>query len=292
MSQIVGIHSMQGLGDNIYQRAFVKEIAKNFQTVYINTPWVQLYSDIPNILFVERNTPLRTQRKNISKIPKERWATNIPQCPMIHIAYTQTEGILNGMSRSSGIPIPSEFDIPERYSKEQPIIEGEYIVVRPVTIRKESNFISRNPDPKYLTEAVINIKHHRPGIKVVSVADVFPPMEEYVGNPPPCDIRYDNGELNFDQLMNVCVHAKGIIGSVGWIVALSEAIDVPTCCILGGYGGCNSPDKISPPQAKIHYIPPDNFCMCTNMQHTRCDKNINNFRKHFDSWLYNNNIIK
>ena len=54
------IEGMLGLGDNIYQRAFVKQLPAG---TYIRTAWPELYEDLP-VLPVRSFTTLRTQRKN------------------------------------------------------------------------------------------------------------------------------------------------------------------------------------------------------------------------------------
>ena len=43
------VRGMKGLGDNIYQRAFVKRLPG---PVYLETPWPELYEDLPGVKFV------------------------------------------------------------------------------------------------------------------------------------------------------------------------------------------------------------------------------------------------
>lgn len=58
----VCIRGMYGLGDSIYQRAFVRQ----FPGAFLRTPRPELYSDL-DVNFVRSNTALRTQRKTKSK---------------------------------------------------------------------------------------------------------------------------------------------------------------------------------------------------------------------------------
>src|SRR5690606_19795924 len=51
---------MLGMGDSIYQRAFVKKLPPGS---YIKTAWPEIYEDLP-VLPVRSFTALRTQRKN------------------------------------------------------------------------------------------------------------------------------------------------------------------------------------------------------------------------------------
>lgn len=64
------IRGMYGLGDSIYQRAFVRQ----FPGAYIRTPWPELYADL-DVKFVKSNTLLRTQRKNEDRT----WLRYVPE---------------------------------------------------------------------------------------------------------------------------------------------------------------------------------------------------------------------
>ena len=55
---------MHGLGDNIYQRAHVRQAVANGSEIYLTTPWPQLYADLPGVRCVRPNSHLRTQAKN------------------------------------------------------------------------------------------------------------------------------------------------------------------------------------------------------------------------------------
>lgn len=55
----VMLEGMNGLGDNIYQRPFLRY----FPGSYIKTPWPEVYSDM-DVFCVRSNTSLRTQHKN------------------------------------------------------------------------------------------------------------------------------------------------------------------------------------------------------------------------------------
>ncbi|MBS0244527.1 MAG: hypothetical protein JSS20_20335, partial [Proteobacteria bacterium] len=57
------IRGMNGLGDNLHQRPFVRAAAAR-EPVYLSTPWPQLVADLPNVKPVRSGTTLRTQQKN------------------------------------------------------------------------------------------------------------------------------------------------------------------------------------------------------------------------------------
>ena len=54
------IDGMLGMGDTIYQRAFVKQLPAG---TFIKTAWPEFYEDLP-VKAVRSDTALRTQRKN------------------------------------------------------------------------------------------------------------------------------------------------------------------------------------------------------------------------------------
>src|SRR5665213_2628659 len=66
------IKSMHGLGDNINQRAFIKELGRE---CYLDTPWPSLYADLPFVKIVKCDTMLRTQVKNIKRQAETIYST-------------------------------------------------------------------------------------------------------------------------------------------------------------------------------------------------------------------------
>ena len=271
---------MHGMGDNIYQRAFVREIGER---VYLHTSWPQLYRDLPNVFPVKPKTRLRTQLKNILVQPSEIWH-QAPSLPAKRIRYGNASfkqgSILDAMQKCFGVK-PKIFDLPEF---DRPVISEPYAVVRPVTVRSEWTNIARNPYPEYVCEAseILRAK----GYRVVSVADLQDGAE-WAEQLPDFDEAYHSGELSFEQLMGLVQGASVVVGGVGWIVPATIAAGVALITILGGHGGHNAPEKItgaSMDLSKAHWIYPDNFCRCSNMLHD-CDKTITNFRQKFEDAL-------
>lgn len=269
------ISGMYGLGDNVYQRSVIREIKER---VYLYTTWPQLYSDLPNIKPVKPNTNLRTQLKNVSMIPQSIWNV-APKLPQIKISYTSNDlkngSILRSMSKKTGTN-PKIFDIPKFRDFG---IQKPYAVIRPVTVRSEWYNISRSPENEYILSSAELLK--KAGYTVVSVADIC--KEEWCLGLPNADINFNNGELNFEQLMGVIQHADVVVGGVGWIVPVCSASLVNLVCILGGLGAHNDPKKIIDhpmDSSKIKFIYPDNFCMCSDNRHA-CNKKISNFNDKF-----------
>lgn len=265
------VNSMRGLGDNIYQRAFVKALNG---PVYIDTPWPELYRDLPHVHFVRPDTKLRTQSKNIAK--QTAWQPRPRHGSVLTIRYG-TEGIIPGMRAAFRVR-PQAFDLPDFGPSP---VSGKYVVVRPVTVRAEWRADTRNPVPEYPYAAAVEARAR--GYTVVSVADLEDGREWLIGCAPPADIEYHRGELDVSQLMALIQGAAAVIGGIGWIVPACLAAKVPAWVVCGGQGGFNSPELICPQDSTVTFSVPDNFCRCKLKEHN-CDKRITNHARDFTRW--------
>lgn len=263
---------MQGLGDNIYQRAFLSKIKSN---IYLETSWPEIYEDLPNVKPVKPVTKLRTQKKNIDKYQSWHQPPRLPQNRIHYRDY----GIMAGLQRSIGIT-PGLLALPDYGA---PPIVGSYVVVRPVTLRKEWRADARNPLPEYVDQAVGALQAR--GIKVVSVADLEDGQEWSLSGYK-ADVELHKGELDFKQLMALCAHSSGIVGGIGWIVPVSLAYQVPSFVVCGGWGFYNHPEKLKQAAQNncVSFIMPDKFCCCRDKFH-RCNKRITNFKQELDQWI-------
>lgn len=264
---------MLGLGDNIYQRAFIRRIT---EPVYLSTPWPQLYKDLPNVRFTQCDTRLRTQKKNVDRTKTIRHRA--PTGGKVQIMYRE-DGPLNGMRKAFGFE-PELLDLPDFGPSP---VGGDYIVVRPVTVRTEWQAESRNPNPRYIAEAAQMARDA--GFKIISVADLEDGKEWALDPLPVADVTYHKGELNVEQLMALVKHAKAVIAPIGWIVPAAIAYGVPGWIVCGGYGAYNRPDKIDDPRnSKLTFVAPKPMCMCDDKSH-RCNKEITQHDERFARWL-------
>lgn len=266
------IHSMKGLGDNIYQRAFLKNMPG---PIYLDTPWPELVSDFPHVHCVRPQTNLRTQAKNIAR--HADWVLPPGRQPARHIRYG-AEGIIPGMTACFGVA-PDGFDLPPLPpSREQ----GKYVVVRPATVRSEWRADTRSPDPAYIYQA--SLEAHLRGYRVISVADLVDNVEWGIDPLPYSDVRYHKGELPVEQLLSLVANASAVIGGIGWLVPAALAAKVPAWIICGGQGGYNAPELITPKaQTNITFAVPDNFCRCRLKMHN-CDKRISDYDSKLANW--------
>jgi len=267
-------HGMKGLGDNIYQRAFVKALPK---PLYLQTPWPELYEDLEGVICTKPRTTLRTQLKNIERY--KNW--KIEPYGNARLVQYSKENIIAGLTHSFGTK-PADFDLPSFGSVET---SKKYAVVRPVTHRLEWMAQTRSPKPEYVAEAAQILRER--GFCVVSVADLEK-GEEWAEEPlPPADVRYHKGELSVKQLLALIQNASVVVGGVGWIVPAAIAYQTPAWIINGGNGGLNSKENITDPQmnlSKIEFAEPDMFCKCTRPIH-HCNKTISNHADKFTEWL-------
>lgn len=281
------IKGMHGLGDNIYQRGFIKNIPHEVQ---LETPWPQVYQGLDHVKFIKPNTKLRTQSKNLEKVdPNIKWESVNPddiRMP-VKVHYGRPKGfrgIINEMSECLGIRPPEKFDLPD-FKSEFPWIQdlGEFALIRPLTERKEWLNSARNPKPEYIEKSASMLKDS--GIKIVSIADLQAKQEWLVKPEPYSDVKYYKGELQVKEILALVQAAKYTIGGVGWIVPASLCYGNKAWIVLGGHGMFNAPEVIMYRQPnEVSFAMPDKYCRCTNMTHD-CNKEISNYEDKFAEWL-------
>lgn len=274
------IAGMQGLGDNLYQRAIVREVAG--RAVYLQTPWPQLYSDLP-IHCVTPVTKLRTQLVNIRR-GWNRWERPPADSKRLHLHYANRAGtVLQALGAVLGVSA-RRFDAPD-FPRPSCAPAGSYVVVRPGTIRTEWRADNRNPLPEYLDRAALAAAEA--GHTVVSVASLAAGHEWLAGAPPYADITWHYGELGLEELLGLVAHAAGVVGGVGWLLPAAIAYRVPMLLIYGGQGQHNGPrrllDQVMPTDLLEQAIP-DRLCPCSTWRHN-CDRRITDLEAHVERWL-------
>jgi hypothetical protein len=288
---------MRGLGDNIYQRSFLKVLSEKSICV-LDTPFPEIYEDLTNVYFEPCQTELRTQKKNVKKT--DFCGRRASELPFIHASTRRgrvqrsrsggniryrDKGIIKGMREIFKFE-PARMDLPsfQPTKRLQEILTKKYAVVRPCTIRKEWHSSSRNPKPEYISQAVKILKEH--GFATVSIADVDGTNETFVGEKPACDYEFNAGELRVKEILCLVQHASFAVGGVGWLAPACMAYETNSCIIGGGWGTFNHPDRLLPEykMKTIEFLLPDKFCMCKSSKHD-CNKEIKNFNNKFGGIL-------
>lgn len=284
----IWIRGMRGLGDNVFQRPFVRALAAR-NDVWLSTPWPELYADL-KVMFVREHTTLRTQAKNIARQDARRWSKPPGRANQIVVQYTSLDlaqsSIVKAMERA--MPLgghPFIFDLPDA---PPPRLVGtlRYAVVRPVTIRREWKSKARGPRPEYIQQAIDILRES--GYLVVTLADVDGANEWFDG-PAPTGMHqaWHKGEIAPPELFALLRRAACVVGGVGWQVPMAIAAGTPLYCVLGGRGGHNAPHVITDPRMGLDrtgWAVPDHYCMCTAAEHD-CDKTITGFQEKFRAWL-------
>ncbi len=259
------LSGMLGLGDNVYQRAVLRELGE----IALVTSWPQLYADLPQIRCVKPFTRLRTQSKNARRDDLD-WDEAPPRQAPTKFGYDAHGTILESMLRRAGIQRDAlTFDLPEVEPG-----SGRYVVVRPATIRQEWRAAARNPDPLGLDRAARAAAEA--GYEVISIADLDPPAEFAVEPLPFAHRRHHHGELQVEEVMSLVAGAAGVIGGVGFLVPMAVAYRVPMLLLFGGWGAMHGPQRIFDARMDLSRMIqafPQPFCMCNNREHA-CPRSI------------------
>lgn len=287
MTRPLHVQGMWGLGDCIYQRAFVKDLCAQGHEVYLETPWPEIYEDLP-VRFVRGERRLRMQMRNLRRQPNSRWHRPPPGARLIRVSYghadLQRGSILDAMARLMQPARALVFDLPEAASPCPVETSRPIALVRPVTVRREWRNEARNCLPEHVAEVADRLRdtHH-----VVLVGSLHSGEEWQVGALPRADTTLLAGQLDTRQLLALARHADVITGPVGWIVPAAVALQRRAFFVLGGHGMHNAPAKILPPayldSPLLGWATPDNFCTCSGMMH-QCDKKISSLHQQFDQW--------
>ncbi|WP_249339764.1 hypothetical protein [Serratia marcescens] len=285
MTRPLLIHGMQGLGDSIYQRGFVRHLSG----AYLATAWPEVYAGL-DVHLVRSGTRLRTQRKN-ELATMAQYETPPANARELRIGYGAASlaqsSIIDVMRRQFGVTHP-RFDLP--HFDPLPIRTTKPIaVVRPVTARREWLNAARNPEPGYICQAAQLLRQH---FYVVSVADLEAGEEWLVGEAPDADLQLHHGELNVTQLLALVDQAAVVVGGVGWVVPAAICYGTPLYVVQGGCGAHNAARVITDHcmnLRRVGWARPDNYCLCGSMTH-HCDKRISDFDRNFEVWL-NENVL-
>lgn len=256
------VHGMHGMGDNLHQRAVLRELMKT-REVWLETPWPSIYHDLvgPRLHLVTRGATLRTQAKNAAREAEAYHAS--PRCPAgaeeLRVSYPpdvirtnrDNGGVLAAMSQVCGVQV-GDFRMPVpgawaggamNFIADEPIGERPIIVFRPLMERSEwSGCRNRNPGPATYLETLARAREALAGAFVISIADLEPGKEWLVGPQPDVDLQLHAGELDFQGVAALWSMASLVISSPGFGIVLAQAVETPCIVVFGGYEGSYSFD--------------------------------------------------
>jgi hypothetical protein len=278
------VDGMNGLGDNLHQRALVRELVKA-HTVWLKTPWPSLYHDLAgqNLRLVNSNTRLRTQAKNARReaaaftqdcIPSDAKKINVSYPPAL---VRKQRGVLSAMAAQVGLnaaaldlslPVPADWQHGLKLPAGRPVI-----VFRPLTERREwGGNVARNPDPEAYLPLYRALRDLCPNAYIVSVADLEDGKEWVIHPAVDADLCLHAGELDIRQLAALVRDASLVFTAPGMALVLAQAVGTPVVCVFGGYESAYSFSagaKRTPTLA----IEPMQPCDCFSHKHA-CRKSI------------------
>lgn len=240
------LQGMHGLGDNLHQRAVVRQYLQRFDVVYLESSWVAPYWDMiadGRLKIVRKATPLRTQTKNA-----EREAGAFTEHPGKGIQSQKIwyrpedvrkhKSVLRAMLANSGCdPNDNNFrmPVPPLSASHYPRLPFDVptMVYRPLIERTEWGGCSaRNPDFRAYASIYQTL---RKNFYTVSVADLEPGKEWLVGEPYYADAYFNGGNLSFESLASLFARAALVLTSPGFAIPLAQAVGTPVVCVFGGY---------------------------------------------------------
>jgi ADP-heptose:LPS heptosyltransferase len=240
------IQGHHGLGDNLHQRAIVRQLMTDHD-VWLETSWVAPYHDLieQGLKVVRRPTSLRTQTKNAAREQGGFAKLHPPvHSNWMKLSYGAAQvraagSVLGAMFMSGGLE-PQSLDfrlpVPRAWIKKARGFIGHpakpILVYRPLVVRTEWRNEARNPDERAYASI---FKAIRDRYHVVSLADLEASKEWIVGERIEADQRFHRGELDFEALAGLFSIASLVYASPGFAIVLAQAVSAPVIAIFGGY---------------------------------------------------------
>lgn len=274
---------MHGLGDTLYQRAFVRQ----YPNAYVLTPWPEMFADmqvtpLKSALWLHYTQPEDSRYKitppYIDELTKIKFWYH-PEDLEVRAPYSIC-GTFDRITAKTRQPGPLTWSFPPLPKSKHP----GCAFVRPISVRGLTHEPSRACAAEYLHEAVRQLK--KAGYTTVSASWAKPGSEVNI-DPPECDLMYNEGQLGTMDMLALLNEAAVAVGSVSWFVPGVLCSRTPTAVIMGGYQKHNSPQQLMHADMQTDHVTwfqTDNPCLCSDMAH-RCDKTITDFPEKFSSWL-------
>lgn len=242
------VSGMHGLGDNLHQRALLRQLMVRHE-IWLETSWAAPYHDLvgEGLRLVRKATPLRTQTKNAIREAKAFTQAPGPRARTIRVWYRPEEvrrrgSVLAAMCVATGcdyaaadfrLPIPEDWrrradELIAAWRPTKPLL-----IYRPLIERNEwSGCRARNPDHDGYAAIFESL---RDDFFVVSIADLVSGVEGIVGKPIKADVEFHRGELVFEMLAALLARAALVFCSPGFAAVLAQAVMTPAITVFGRY---------------------------------------------------------
>lgn len=282
------VRGMHGRGDNVHQRAPMRQLMEQYDAVWLESSWLSNYHDLiatGKLRVMLKTTPLRTQRKNglreVHDFCRER--PDLRKCEIRRMWYSPAE-IIRAGSVVGAMCVNAECD-PKRADFRLPVpaewldevnavlpshIDRPILVYRPLCERTEwTGCANRNPDHDAYHRILMTFRDQ---FFLVSVGDFVKGEEWEVGHSVKADAYYHGGELNHRQMSALFKMAAMVYAAPGYAVPLSQAVGTPVMPVFGGYENSKS---FSGGAGFAPYHPIDTVSPCSCFSHHHaCSKKI------------------
>jgi predicted SAM-dependent methyltransferase len=291
-SKAVVITGMFGIGDNIHQRAVLRELMKTNE-VWLDTCHVALYHDLveQGLKLRFRPTRLHAQARTIAnekaRYPHAFSAGDPPAGAVTHrLWYNKPDidkfgSIQNAMFGVLGMNIPDKPDFRLPIKDEWRAMARTWLdkwdrqgkplmLYRPIVLREEWDSSARNPDVSSYERLFNSIRSR---YFVVSIADLVPNVEWIVGAEPDADVKLHSGELDFETMAALCEAADLVFSPAGFAPILAQSVGTPTVIVYGGRESFRTTDIAGAHLSPTLGLDPINPCDCHSAHHA-CDKRM------------------
>jgi hypothetical protein len=291
----IHIFGCHGLGDNIYQRPAIKWLADNHDgKILLNTPWPELYWDIPRVKFTRPGGHLRTQMLNVKRWDKfdssiwterptkkeerknfktVRLSYGPPQMkkgltPMrVFLDQLGINAVPDGMLTLNPSWVSQAWRVIQQHGLN---IEKDFGMVHFPTVRKEWSCPARSPRVKYMQ----HLLNETPELNWLSFAWLEEDKEWWKEQAPQnVRWRFEKGEIAHTTLIALMQLAKVTLSSPCWTIPVAGLTQAKLFLVFGGHAAPNMVIDETFSKKRIKYIAPDPVCGCVLNNHN-CNTKI------------------
>lgn len=287
------VQGMHGLGDNLHQRAVLRQLMQN-NSIWLETSWASLYHDLvgPDLKLVRKQSGLRTQAKNaqregelFSGRPPYGLRTIRVSYGGAHVLKTPSRTVLEAMCQVTGtsfadadfrLPVPDQWFDDWHASSACDLWRQSgkpLMIYRPLVARPEwRGSVARNADPQSYAMLLASI---RDAFFIVSLADLAPTQEWIVGPRLIPDVTFHEGQVPFETMAAMFADADLVFTSGGFASILAPAVETPCVTVIGGYEHAEA-HSAGARFAPMLALGPEKACACWSSQcRISCDKKLN-----------------
>lgn len=283
------ISGMFGIGDNLHQRAALKELMKTYD-VWLETCQVWCYHDLiaagmkvllrPTRLWMHAQNILREKDKYVTAKPpvdahrRKIWYLKpaIDLHGSILAAMNSSFGLPGLADPDFGLPIPKEWRDQAKALMATWDMGGKPLLIhRPIVLRREWDGKMRNPDPVAYNALYESIRQR---FFVVSIASLKQGVEWIVGQEQDADVKIHDGSLTLETMAGLFAEADMVFCNAGFAPVLAQAVGTPSIVVYGGRESFKTTQAAGAHLAPTLGIDPVRPCDCHSHSHS-CDKKIN-----------------